>query len=220
MADKEERREPEPRRNDPATIPATLRDVELGLRFGHRMEAQGRIEQSQVAVEMSALIDLLIAKGFVSARELDERKEIARAQQDAREAERLFHTLSQETAEKRALTSPSIPCLELLPTCRGACCSLTFSLSIEDLEEGTVRWELGRPYAIRSVPETGLCFHFDPTGGCTIHADRPAICRRYDCRTDTRIWKDFDQRIPTDYVDRLPPIAAPAAPPTTPSDAS
>jgi hypothetical protein len=31
------------------------------------------------------------------------------------------------------------------------------------------------------------------TGGCTVYADRPAICRRWSCANDARIWKDFER---------------------------
>jgi Fe-S-cluster containining protein len=38
--------------------------------------------------------------------------------------------------------------------------------------------------------------HWDrDSGGCTIHAQRPHICRQYDCRNDKRVWLDFEQRV-------------------------
>src|SRR6185503_8215789 len=42
--------------------PAAVPEVEAGLRFIHLMEVQGRMESRALAVETSALVDLLIAK--------------------------------------------------------------------------------------------------------------------------------------------------------------
>jgi Fe-S-cluster containining protein len=87
------------------------------------------------------------------------------------------------------------PCLELLPLCEARCCSFTFALSTQDLDEGVVRWDQGRPYLIAHEPD-GHCSHLSREGGgCTCYAERPAPCRRYDCRTDRRIWADYGRRI-------------------------
>ena len=86
---------------------------------------------------------------------------------------------------------------ELMPICKARCCKLSFALSTEDLDEGVIRWDYGQPYRIRQRASDGYCVHNDPrSGGCTVHQHRPAICRRYDCRNDTRIWTDYEARIP------------------------
>lgn len=90
------------------------------------------------------------------------------------------------------------PCLELLPICQGRCCSLNFALSPQDLDEGVVRWDLGQPYLIRHGAD-GRCVH-QRDGACGCYHHRPAPCRAYDCRTDRRIWLDFDQRILTPAI--------------------
>jgi Fe-S-cluster containining protein len=42
----------------------------------------------------------------------------------------------------------------------------------------------------------GQCSHLDrKTHGCTIYQQRPAACRGFDCRGDSRIWLDFEKRI-------------------------
>jgi Fe-S-cluster containining protein len=70
------------------------------------------------------------------------------------------------------------------------------TLSTQDLDEGVIRWDYGRPYRIRKRASDGSCVHDDPAShGCTVHAQRPRICRTYDCRDDPRIWADFDNRI-------------------------
>ncbi|HTJ47378.1 MAG TPA: YkgJ family cysteine cluster protein [Kofleriaceae bacterium] len=92
-----------------------------------------------------------------------------------------------------------IPCAELVHLCKARCCSFTFSLSTQDLDEGVIRWDYGQPYLIRQRASDGYCVHHDPDGrGCTVHAYRPRICRVYDCRDDARIWTDYEQRIPAE----------------------
>ena len=55
-------------------IKTHIRKHERGLRFLHMMEIETRTELSQNSVDVTALADLLIAKGVISSRELDERK--------------------------------------------------------------------------------------------------------------------------------------------------
>lgn len=97
--------------------------------------------------------------------------------------------------------SPPIPCAELIPLCQARCCTLSFALSTEDLDEGVIRWDYGQPYLIRQRASDGYCVHNDPDSrGCTVHAHRPRVCRSYDCRTDRRVWSDYEQRIPAPFV--------------------
>lgn len=94
--------------------------------------------------------------------------------------------------------TPPIPCAELIPLCHARCCALRFALSTEDLDEGVIRWDYGRPYLIRQRASDGYCVHNDPDRrACTVHAQRPRVCRAYDCRRDPRVWIDYEQRIPT-----------------------
>ncbi len=91
----------------------------------------------------------------------------------------------------------SPPCEELLPLCHSRCCRLRFALSTEDLDEGIVRWDYGRPYLIRQRESDRYCVHNDPeTKFCTVHAVRPRVCRSYHCKDDPRIWTDYEKRIP------------------------
>jgi Fe-S-cluster containining protein len=93
--------------------------------------------------------------------------------------------------------SVDVPCDELIPICEARCCKLSFALSTEDLDEGLIRWDYGQPYLIRQRGSDGYCVHNNPSNhGCTVHEFRPRVCRAYDCRKDTRIWEDFENRIP------------------------
>jgi Fe-S-cluster containining protein len=99
------------------------------------------------------------------------------------------------TEDKYALPpGPAIDCDARLPLCRAACCHLSFALSRQDLDEGVVRWSPREPYLIRRRADKS-CVHLSALH-CSIYAQRPAVCRKYDCRNDRRIWLDFDARIP------------------------
>ncbi len=107
--------------------------------------------------------------------------------------------------DKYEVEGPDIPCAELIPLCKAACCKLDFPLSTQDLDEGVIRWDYGVPYMIRQRASDGFCVHNDPTThGCTVHAQRPHICRKYDCRTDARVWLDYEKRIPTPSDAEIP----------------
>ncbi len=111
---------------------------------------------------------------------------------------------------KYEVESSSPPCDELLHLCKARCCTFHFELSTVDLDEGVIRWNYSQPYLIRQASD-GYCVHNDPESrGCTVHAQRPRVCRVYDCRGDSRIWIDYEQRIPAPV--RPPSEAAPVAP--------
>lgn len=97
-----------------------------------------------------------------------------------------------DSAEAGETPEVLVDCEARMPVCKAVCCKLKFPLSTEEVDAGAVKWDIGHPYIIRQE-STGYCTHNDTsTGGCGIYADRPAICRRYSCAGDTRIWNDFD----------------------------
>lgn len=100
-----------------------------------------------------------------------------------------------ECEDKYAAPRNGPDCPSILPICKGRCCKLHFALSTQDLDEGVIRWDYGKPYVIKQRLDDGLCVHSHPdTGSCTVYQHRPRPCRIYDCRNDQRIWKDFDKR--------------------------
>jgi len=110
-----------------------------------------------------------------------------------------------------------VPCAELLHLCHARCCKMTFALSTQDLDEGVIRWDYGQPYLIRQRASDGYCVHNDPDSrGCTVHAFRPRVCRQYDCRTDPRVWTDYDARIPAPATPPAEVLEAEATPINTP----
>jgi Fe-S-cluster containining protein len=99
--------------------------------------------------------------------------------------------------DKYTAVAESPPCAELIAICHARCCKLRFALTTQDLDEGIIRWDYGRPYMIRQRASDERCVHNDPaTRFCTVHAARPHVCRTYHCRDDNRIWIDYDKRIP------------------------
>jgi Fe-S-cluster containining protein len=114
--------------------------------------------------------------------------------------------------DKYTTASSDVDCAARFHLCQARCCRLRFALSPQDLDEGIVRWEYSRPYLIAQRPD-GFCVHNQrETGGCGVYANRPIACRAYDCRTDKRIWQDFEARIPADYA-AIARVAADDEPP-------
>ena len=109
--------------------------------------------------------------------------------------------------------SARVDCASRLHICHAACCRLDFALSVDEVEGGRVKWDLGRPYFIRHAADGG-CAHLDAgTCGCSTYANRPQVCRSYDCTHDARIWKDFDRMVLNDpwIAEHLGPQPGPRA---------
>jgi hypothetical protein len=178
-------------------------EVEAGIRYIHQMEIEGRLEQTEIAADIAAIKALLIERGVLPGEAFEERRAEIAAEQRQLGANRRFPIFGPPD-DKYAAETPDIPCADLLHLCRAACCNLEFGLSIQDLEEGVIRWQYDQPYLVKQDPATGKCVHFK--GGCEVYDQRPLPCREFDCRKDVRIWKDFDARIPSDYLSDVAPV--------------
>lgn len=96
-----------------------------------------------------------------------------------------------------------INCAERVHLCKAVCCKLNFALTPGEVRSGKVEWDRKLPYLI-AHQENGYCAHLDEGKGCSIFEDRPALCRRFDCRTDGRVWEDFEAMIPnTAWIDGI-----------------
>jgi Fe-S-cluster containining protein len=121
-------------------------------------------------------------------------------QDDTEDGERQDPTVPWSGARYR-LDPPTAPapvninCSERVHLCKAACCKLNFALTPGEVRSGKIKWDRSLPYLIAHNSK-GYCAHIDGNLGCTIYEDRPALCRRYDCRADGRIWKDFENMIP------------------------
>jgi hypothetical protein len=184
---------------DPADPPRDLpRDVEHGLRFVHLMGMQTKLDVFDTSVRVLALLEEMIARGHVDLSSLDERRERIKKQELERANAQAAVQVAPAIDKYQMTNLPQIDCEARIPLCHGRCCTLTFPLSFQDLDEGVVRWDYSRPYAIKHRAD-GYCAHNTPSRGCGVYQHRPAVCRSYDCRNDKRIWLDFDNRIPAPW---------------------
>jgi hypothetical protein len=169
-------------------------DTERGLRFAHIMLMVGQGKGNEALAAIMALADLLVGKGIISEEEFDERRGQAQEQvaNMAQPRVRLAAMGDKYTDEH----TTEIDCAARIHLCHARCCTLNFYLTTQDLDEGVARWDYGNPYWIKRG-EDGYRVHCDPASrACTIHPQRPHVCRLYDCRQDKRIWLDFEARIP------------------------
>ncbi|HMF74039.1 MAG TPA: YkgJ family cysteine cluster protein [Bryobacteraceae bacterium] len=89
---------------------------------------------------------------------------------------------------------PEIDCGARRDLCKVKCCQFSVTASEQDVDEGVVCWDPARPFRILRRKD-GSCVHLEQST-CAIYQQRPGICRLYDCRGDSRIWIDFEARIP------------------------
>jgi len=169
-------------------------DIAGGLRFLHLMEMQTKARVAELSADVAALSELLIGGGQVSLDAYQKRRQLKVLHENER-AKVEASVAVMNVPDKYALTDlPRIDCASLLPLCRARCCTQAAALSVQDLDERVVRWDYARPYFL-ARGDDGYCVH-NERGGCGVYAERPAVCRLYDCREDRRIWIDFERRIP------------------------
>jgi len=178
-------------------------ELERGLRFTHIMSMVNQSQGNEALAGIMALADLLVSRGVISGTEFEEYR--ARATEQISEMSqprvRLANIGDKYTDEKSA----EIDCASRIHLCHARCCTYSFYLTVQDLEEGVAKWDYGNPYWIKQE-KSGYCTHCDPgSKACTIHAQRPHVCRVYDCRNDSRIWIDFEAGIPAP----MPPLPGP-----------
>ncbi len=187
--------------------PITREDFERAVRYLHLSDLDARALVLHLAAQVVALTEALQRRFDAPVTEQNSEPLQAGIQRslpqvleriqaaDSRARGRVWMDTSLE--DKYEVESSSPPCEELIPLCGARCCQMEFPLSTADLDEGVIRWDYGQPYVIRQRASDGFCVHNDPTShGCTVHAQRPATCRRYDCRKDERVWIDYERRIP------------------------
>lgn len=176
-------------------------DTEAGLRFLHTFAMQSKIDLIDLMTRLGALVEELVDKGVVDPASLELKLLKTRHAENERMT-RQAHVqveLSPPRDKYKMADLPEIDCAARLPLCKARCCSFQFPLSVQDLDERIVEWDYARPYRIRKRAD-GYCVHNEEGGcACKVYANRPAICRGYDCRQDRRVWVDFDKRIPADW---------------------
>jgi hypothetical protein len=168
-----------------ANVPDPLRDlerqVEQGSLFTHAEMTKQATRANETDALLNGLVGLLVRHQIVDADELMAIVDVARPATE--------RNMSVAVRTDEDLPEPNIDCAARLPVCKAVCCRLHFALSIEEIEGGVMKWELGHPYFNRHN-EAGYCHQWD--AGCTIYEDRPNPCRVYSCEHDERIWTDFE----------------------------
>jgi Fe-S-cluster containining protein len=179
---------------DKLAMSQKMQEIERGLRFAHVMMSVNQDQGNEAVAYVQALADVLVEKGLLQHEELEEPLE--RAREEVAQVLMPRVRLAEMGDKYAEGQSVDIDCASLIPLCHGRCCTFRFFLTKQDLDEGAARWDYGNPYWIKQAAD-GYCTHSDPqTRACTIHAKRPHVCRQYDCRSDKRVWIDFEQRIP------------------------
>jgi Fe-S-cluster containining protein len=176
------------------------RDIERGLRFAHLMMSINQHEGREGVVFARALAELLVDKGVVEQGELETMMTQVGQQLEALPTPKVKLARSEDKYSFEGAVI--IDCSSRVYLCKAKCCTFAFYLTEQDLDEGVVRWDYGRPYWIQTG-SNGYCVHCErETLRCKIHRNRPYVCRAYDCRKDKRIWLDFERMIPNPELHR------------------
>jgi Fe-S-cluster containining protein len=165
------------------------RQVERGSLYTHSaLSAQAQRANESEAI-LNGLVDVLIRRRLVDADELLEAVDAARAETAA--AGEAASAGVAIRVDPDSTATIAVDCEARLPVCHAVCCRLRFALTLEEVESGPLKWDLGRPYYNRHGSD-GYCHACTPeTHACTIYAERPTVCRTYSCANDPRIWTDF-----------------------------
>jgi Fe-S-cluster containining protein len=170
------------------------RDFERGLRFAHVMMSINQHEGREGVIFARALAEVLVNKGLVDKPELETMMAQVSHQLEALPTPKVKLARSEDKYGFGGAVI--VDCASRVHLCRARCCTFDFYLTEQDLDEGIVRWDYGRPYWIQKQTD-GYCLHCELGSlRCRIHANRPYVCRAYDCRDDTRVWLDFERMIP------------------------
>lgn len=181
-----------------ALVEALRKEVTHGLLDSHDRSNKNATKALEIASFCYALIELLQEKGLLSFEELNDRQKVVSKRLMTKFADQGIGIMALQDykEDKYAYEEEvTIDCASRLDRCRAACCRLDLALSRQDIEEGILKWDLGKPYMIAKDAD-GYCRHLDrTTSRCTVWQHRPIPCRGYDCRKDERIWLDFDKGI-------------------------
>lgn len=190
--------------NNPSPFHNLRQEVTEGLLYTHSRINANTTKTLEATSFLYALIELLSEKGIITIEELDECKQTVGQRLVKQFSEKGMGVVFQnpEYDKYTFQKGVDINCGKRIHLCQAACCRLPFALSKQDIREGIVRWDLGRPYMIDQGKD-GYCNHMNrETLRCTAYENRPVPCRAFDCRTNKRIWLDFDKMIVNPEIHR------------------
>lgn len=176
-----------------------------GLLYCHDRENANTGKMLEVMAFAYALIELLMEKGLFDEAEINERKKrvALRLLERFKDNEMAVMLQQPEIDKYKFEGGAEIDCENRVHLCKAACCRLRFALSRQDIEEGVVKWDLSRPYLITRGAD-GYCNHYQRDDcHCSIYAQRPVPCRAYHCRTDKRVWADFENKVISPGLEKL-----------------
>lgn len=170
-----------------------------GLSYTHTRINFNTTKTLESSSFLYALVELLNERGLLSIEELDERKKQV-AERLVRKFKESGVGLMCQDPEYDKYTfkhEARVDCHSRLPICKAICCKFPFALSRQDVEEGIIRWDFGRPYLIAHDAD-GYCVHLDrKMYQCTVHENRPVPCRGFDCKDSEKwkVWVDYEKEI-------------------------
>jgi Fe-S-cluster containining protein len=171
------------------------RQVERGNLYAHTALTEQAARTNKSEALLLGLADLLVRSEVISADDLTAAvNATGRELHDAGRRATLDVAIRGDS-DRPTISADEIDCDARIPYCKAVCCRLRWPLSVDEIENGPVKWDLGRPYFNRHNSE-GYCHMIDmDTYGCTVYEQRPAPCREFSCKGDERIWKDFDAMV-------------------------
>jgi Fe-S-cluster containining protein len=188
-----------PRDREDNSYDCLLQNIAKGLRYSHIRINSNTSKTLEATSFLYAVIELLNEKGLLTIEELDERKKEVGERLVRKFTESGIGLMYQDPEyDKYTFDHEAhLDCLSRLHICKAICCKFPFALSKQDVEEGIIRWDFGRPYVI-AHGEDGYCVHLDrETFRCTVRENRPVPCRGFDCKTDKKwpVWQDFNKKL-------------------------
>jgi len=174
-------------------------DLSSGFLYTHSRITYNTKKTLEASSFLYALIELLSEKGLITIDEIDMRKKDVAERLVKKFEESRIGLLYQEPEDDKYSfkKGAEIDCFNWLNTCKAVCCRIPFALSRQDVEEGIIRWEFGRPYLIAHDAD-GYCVHLDRKSyRCAVYDNRPVPCRGFDCRDNEKwpVWHDLNAMI-------------------------
>ena len=180
---------------DPDRVHDLERQVERGNLFAHTVLTEQAARANKTEALLHGLADLLIRNDVISAEDLLAAVDTTGRQIADAGGRAKVDVAIRVDGDAPEVSADEIDCEARIPYCKAVCCRMRWALTVEEIEQGPMKWDLGRPYFNRHNAE-GYCEQIDPeTHGCHIYEDRPSPCRQFSCKGDDRIWKDFDAMV-------------------------
>ncbi len=176
-----------------------MKDIAKGFLYNHTRINANTVKTLEATSFLYALVELLNEKGIISIDELDEKKKQVAERLVKSFIESGIGLLYQDPEEDKYTFEheANVDCLSRLHICKSICCKFPFALSKQDVDEGIIRWEFGRPYLI-AHDTNGYCVHMDrKTYNCTVRENRPVPCRGFTCENNQKwhVWNDYEAKV-------------------------